>query len=111
MSVTVYDAICGVKNLVHIHSGGDEDPDPKPLQPAIFKTPPKGEFSENIYSFSIFWATTYVGKHLSLDRDIVSIEGIMQKLEQLDAEKYLSYLTTNAFICFKNIKYLIMNFS
>ena len=42
------------KNLVHIHSGGNEDPDPKPLQPAIFKTPPKGEFSENIYIFSIF---------------------------------------------------------
>ena len=42
------------KCLVHIHSGGDEDPDPKPLQPAIFKTPPKGEFSENIYIFSIF---------------------------------------------------------
>merc|ERR1719494_1384508 len=38
------------------------------MQPAIFKTPPKG-------------------KHLSLDRDIVSIEGIMQKLEQLDADK------------------------
>ena len=52
-----------------------------------------------------------VGKHLSLDRDIVSIEGIMQKLEQLDAEKYLSYMTIIAFICFKNIKYLLMNFS
>ena len=48
---------CFTKNwkcLVHIHSGGDEDPDPKPLQPAIFKTPPKGEFSENICSFFIF---------------------------------------------------------
>ena len=46
----------------------------------------------------------YAGKHLSLDRDIVSIEGIMQKLEQLDADKYLSCLTFNAFMSFKNGK-------
>ena len=46
----------------------------------------------------------YAGKHLSLDRDIVSIEGIMQKLEQLDADKYLTCLTINAFIFFKNVK-------
>ena len=64
-----------------------------------------------IFTFFPSFEQLYAGKHLSLDRDIVSIEGIMQKLEQLDAEKYLSYLTINAFICFKNIKYLIMNFS
>ena len=39
---------------IHFHSGGDEDPDPKPLQPAIFKTPPKGEFVENTCSLSNF---------------------------------------------------------
>ena len=42
------------KYLVHIHSGGDVDPDPKPLQPAIFKTPPKGDLVENIFSLSNF---------------------------------------------------------
>ena len=51
-----------------------------------------------IFTFFPSFEQLYVGKHLSLDRDIVSIEGIMQKLEQLDAEKYLSYLTINAFI-------------
>ena len=59
-----------------------------------------------LHFFSSF-EQLYVGKHLSLDRDIVSIEGIMQKLEQLDAEKYLTCLTIEVFIII--IRIIIIN--
>ena len=66
------------------------DPEEKPLQMPIFKAPEKGDFMllcgffcdiQNLLLY--FWA----GKLLSLDEDILSIDGIMQRLDQLDAEK------------------------
>jgi len=55
--------------LLAVLIGGDPvDPEEKPLQMPIYKTPEKG-------------------KQLSLDEDILSIDGIMQRLDQLDAEK------------------------
>ena len=66
------------------------DPEEKPLQMQIFKTPEKGDCVLSFADFCdikklllYFWA----GKLLSLDEDILSIDGIMQKLDQLDAEK------------------------
>ena len=71
---------------------------------AIFKTPEKGDcrltrgqkkwlrFKSNIIwlnrkTFKPNIICVLIGKLLSLDKDILSIDAIMQKLDQLDAEK------------------------